>query len=198
MLVRGDGSVRATLPSDGTDGATAELEVLRGDFARVMLDSLPADVTFHHAEQIEHVDDLADRVRVTTRSGRTLDADLLVIAEGVRSTTRDLLFDDVRRDDLGVTMVFGTIPRTDADGDRWRWRWYNAVRGRQVHLRPDNHGTTTTARRARSSRTAAARTSPDSTATPSWPTSATGTTTPAGRRGACWTGSPPPTSTSTS
>ncbi|PZF60120.1 FAD-binding monooxygenase [Curtobacterium sp. MCBD17_034] len=140
VLVRGDGSVRATLPSDGTDGATAELEVLRGDFARVVLDSLPADVTFHHAEQIEHVDDLADSVRVTTRSGRTLGADLLVIAEGVRSTTRDLLFNDVRRDDLGVTMVFGTIPRTDADDDRWRW--YNAVHGRQVHLRPDNHGTT--------------------------------------------------------
>ncbi|PZE27352.1 hypothetical protein DEI86_07670 [Curtobacterium sp. MCBD17_028] len=29
VVIRGDGSVRATLPSDGTDGATAELEVLR-------------------------------------------------------------------------------------------------------------------------------------------------------------------------
>jgi 2-polyprenyl-6-methoxyphenol hydroxylase-like FAD-dependent oxidoreductase len=37
-------------------------------------------------------------------------------------------------------MVFGTIPRTSDDDSRWRW--YTTVGGRQIHLRPDNHGTT--------------------------------------------------------
>lgn len=79
-------------------------------------------------------------VLIRTSDGRSLPAELLVIAEGVRSATRDRLFGDVvDQKDLGVNMVFGTIPRTSADDDRWRW--YNAVGGRQIHLRPDNHGT---------------------------------------------------------
>ncbi|MBF4608997.1 FAD-dependent monooxygenase [Curtobacterium sp. VKM Ac-1393] len=145
VIVDRDGDVRSELPSDGPDGATAELEVLRGDFARVILDDLPADVTIVYGETIQDVDDQAGsrRATVTTDTGRVLDADLVVIAEGVRSRTRDRLFPadgEVVERDLGVTMVFGTIPRTPSDDDRWRW--YNAVGGRQVHLRPDPYGTT--------------------------------------------------------
>jgi 2-polyprenyl-6-methoxyphenol hydroxylase-like FAD-dependent oxidoreductase len=40
---------------------------------------------------------------------------------------------------LGIYMAYVTIPRTDADDDRWRW--YNAGRGRVASLRPDNMGT---------------------------------------------------------
>ncbi|UBQ01409.1 FAD-dependent monooxygenase [Curtobacterium sp. TXMA1] len=143
VLVDTDGRVTATLP-EGPDGATAELEVLRGDLARTVLDALPDGVTLVFGERITDVDDtVPDRVTVTTDRGRVLRADLLVVAEGVRSTTRALVFDhpgDVDERDLGVTMAFGTIPRTDSD-DR-RWRWYNAAGGRQVHLRPDPYDTT--------------------------------------------------------
>ncbi|MGM1057629.1 FAD-dependent monooxygenase [Saccharothrix sp. Mg75] len=141
VLVDGSGGVVAELPSDGPDGATAEFEVLRGDLARTILEHLPAGVEVLYGDTVAEVDKDADAVTVTTASGRTLRADLLVIAEGVRSATRDRLFGDaVDRRELGITMVFGTIPRTPGDDDRWRW--YNAVGGRQVHLRPDNHGTT--------------------------------------------------------
>ncbi|RUQ02626.1 FAD-dependent monooxygenase [Curtobacterium sp. HSID17257] len=143
VLVDTDGRVTATLP-EGPDGATAELEVLRGDLARTVRDALPEGVVFVFGERITDVDDTArGHVTVTTDHGRSLRADLLVVAEGVRSTTRALVFDhpgDVSERDLGVTMAFGTIPRTDSD-DR-RWRWYNAVGGRQVHLRPDPYDTT--------------------------------------------------------
>ncbi|MDR7273728.1 FAD-dependent monooxygenase [Catenuloplanes atrovinosus] len=141
VLVNADGRVRAELPSDGPDGATAELEVLRGDLARTILDHLPDGVTFHYGDTIEDVTDGPEHVGITTAGGRSLRADLLVVAEGVGSSTRDRVFGDaVGRRKLGITMVFGTIPRTPHDDDRWRW--YNAVGGRQVHLRPDNHGTT--------------------------------------------------------
>ena len=141
VLVDGNGDVRAVLPSDGPDGATAELEVLRGDFARTILDHLPDGVDVRYGDTIEQVDDGVDQVTVTTAAGHVLHADLLVIAEGVRSATRDRLFGaQVDRHELGIAMVFGTIPRTPSDDDRWRW--YNTVGGRQVHLRPDNHGTT--------------------------------------------------------
>ncbi|MFF7381860.1 FAD-dependent monooxygenase [Streptomyces griseoluteus] len=135
------GEVTAELPSGGPDGATAELEILRGDFARAILDHLPEGVEIVYGDTISETAEDEDAVTVTTAGGRVLRADLLVIAEGVRSATRDRLFDGlVDRRALGVTMVFGTIPRTAADDDRWRW--YSATGGRQVHLRPDNHGTT--------------------------------------------------------
>ncbi|QKS16204.1 FAD-dependent monooxygenase [Curtobacterium sp. Csp2] len=143
VLVTQDGSVRAELPSDGPDGATAELEVLRGDFARILLDDLPDGVEVVYGDTITSVTDRDDAVTVTTSARRRFDADLLVVAEGVRSSTRSLVFnapDDVDPRDLGDTMAFGTIPRTASDDDRWRW--YTAVGGRQVHLRPDPHGTT--------------------------------------------------------
>jgi 2-polyprenyl-6-methoxyphenol hydroxylase-like FAD-dependent oxidoreductase len=141
VFVGSSGQVLAELPSAGPDGATAELEVLRGDFARTILRHLPAGVEVLYGDTISHVEDGADDVTVTTASGRTVRADLLVIAEGVRSSTRDLLFGDlVDRRDLGIAMVFGTIPRTASDDTRWRW--YTTTGGRQIHLRPDNHGTT--------------------------------------------------------
>ncbi|MET0863110.1 MAG: FAD-dependent monooxygenase [Nakamurella sp.] len=141
VLVNGTGAVITELPSDGPDGATAELEVLRGDFAKSILDSLPDEVEISYGDPIASVDERDDAVTVTTESGRIVRADLLVIAEGVRSSTRDQLFgDQADLSDLRITMVFGTIPRTSEDDDRWRW--YNTTGGRQVHLRPDNHGTT--------------------------------------------------------
>jgi len=141
VLVDERGRVRAELPSDGPDGATAELEVLRGDFARVLLDALPEDVTVRYGDRIAAVQDGEHAVTVTTESGETRTADLLVVAEGVRSRTRGMVFGDaVERRSLGVTMAFGTIPRTADDDDRWRWLTTTA--GRQVHLRPDPYGTT--------------------------------------------------------
>lgn len=143
VIVDARDKVIAELPSDGPDGATAELEVLRGDFARAILESLPEGVRFVYGDAVAEVDESQEhRVSIVTEGGERLDASLLIVAEGVRSRTRDLLFatSEVDADPLGITMAFGTIPRTADDDDRWRW--YNAVGGRQVHLRPDPYGTT--------------------------------------------------------
>ncbi|ANZ40425.1 FAD-binding monooxygenase [Lentzea guizhouensis] len=141
VFVGPSGQVLAELPSAGPDGPTAELEVLRGDLATTILRNLPAGVEVRYGDTISDVEDGVDAVTVTTAAGRTLHAELLVVAEGVRSSTRDLLFGDlVDRRDLGIAMVFGTIPRTATDDTRWRW--YTTTGGRQIHLRPDNHGTT--------------------------------------------------------
>ena len=65
----------------------------------------------------------------------------MVVAEGVGSSTRELVFpgeNDPRWMDL--TMAYFTIPRIASD-DRL-WRWYHATDGRSISLRPDRHGTT--------------------------------------------------------
>lgn len=135
------GQVIAELPANGPDGATAELEVLRGDLARVVHDALPPTVQVRYDATIAAVDDQPAGVRLTLASGDLLDADLLVVAEGVRSSTRDLVLgDEADLRPLDIDMVFGTIARTAGDDDRWRW--HNTVGGRQIHLRPDNRGTT--------------------------------------------------------
>lgn len=143
VIVDQNGRVTAELPSaneEGKGGATAELEVLRGDLAHVILDALPDGVSFIYGDAITSITDGPGHVEVTTRAGLSLSADLLVIAEGVRSSSRELVFrGEADATDLDVTMVFGTIPRTPSDDDRWRW--HNTVGGRQIHLRPDNHGT---------------------------------------------------------
>ena len=93
VIVDAHDKVIAELPSDGPDGATAELEVLRGDFARAILESLPAGVRFVYGEAVAvGRRTVADGVTIVTEGGERLDAALLVVAEGVRSRTRDLLF----------------------------------------------------------------------------------------------------------
>ena len=143
VIVDADGRVVSELPFGGDDGATAELEVLRGDLARVILEHLPDGVEVVYGDTVAEVGEpsgSAGTVSVRTARGRELECDLVVVAEGVRSATRDrLLRDAVDERQLGVNMVFGTIPRLPRDDDRWRW--HNALGGRQIHLRPDNRGT---------------------------------------------------------
>ena len=140
VLVDDDGDVIVRFPDDD-DGATAELEILRGDLARTILEHLPDRVRMVYGDTIRTVTDDGERVIVTTAAGNSIAAELLVIAEGVRSSTRDTVFGDlVERNELDINMVFGTIPRSASD-DR-QWRWYNTTGGRQAHLRPDDQGTT--------------------------------------------------------
>lgn len=142
-----EGATVAEFPArEGEDGPTAELEVLRGDLARIVLEALPAGVEVRYGDTIAAVDDDpgAGPVQVRFASGAVAECDLLVVAEGVRSSTRALVLPaDEEREalrPLDVTIVYGTIPRGDAD-DRW-WSWCTATGGCQVMLRPDNRGTT--------------------------------------------------------
>lgn len=133
-----DGATIGEFPArEGNDGLTAELEILRGDLAGSIRDLLGDTTTIRFGEQIAA---LTGTGHVSFGSGDTAQYDLVVVAEGVRSSTRDLLFaGEVKRDPLNLTVVYGTIERTETD-DRW-WNWYTADEQRQVALRPDNTGT---------------------------------------------------------
>lgn len=119
-MIVGDRGPIGELPSDGPDGPTAEFEILRGDLAGAIRELLPTDVEIRFGEAVAAVHDGGRRV--TTTSGTELRGGLLVIAEGVRSSTRGLVFADdvVTHVPLGIDMVFGTIARTADDDDRWR------------------------------------------------------------------------------
>jgi 2-polyprenyl-6-methoxyphenol hydroxylase-like FAD-dependent oxidoreductase len=141
-FVTTDGTAVARFAAGRSDsgGATAELEILRGQLSRIIVDRTRDDTEYIFGDQIVALDENADGVTVTFAHGAARTFDVVVVAEGLRSRTRSLLFPDtdaVR--ELGFYIAYLAIPRTDEDTDFWRW--HSAGRGRSITLRPDNLGT---------------------------------------------------------
>ncbi|MFI5505833.1 FAD-dependent monooxygenase [Mycobacterium sp. NPDC051804] len=141
-FVRADGSTAASFPvasAGEPDGPTAEFEILRGELSRILIESTKDLTDYRFDARIADATEHGDHVVVTLEDGTHLDADVLVIAEGLRSRSRRFVTSaDVT--DLGMHFAYATIPRTD-DDDQW-WNWQHATGHRAVHLRPDNLGTT--------------------------------------------------------
>jgi 2-polyprenyl-6-methoxyphenol hydroxylase-like FAD-dependent oxidoreductase len=141
-FVNGDGSAAASFPMDDSgrrEGITAELEILRGELSRILIEHTRDATEYRFDTQIADLIDHGDRVTVTLDDESSIDADLLVIAEGLRSRTRNLVM-PVAVTDLDMYIAYLTIPRQDSD-DRW-WNWQHVPESRSIHLRPDNLGTT--------------------------------------------------------
>lgn len=68
------------------------LSVLRPDIELALRESLPEEVDLRFATHLTHIDEDTERVRVTLAGGEVLDADLLVGADGIHSTVRDMVF----------------------------------------------------------------------------------------------------------
>jgi 2-polyprenyl-6-methoxyphenol hydroxylase-like FAD-dependent oxidoreductase len=137
-----DGSVLAEFPvaDSDTEGATAEMEVLRGDLARILVDALGDGVEIVFGDRVTALHDDGDGVDVELEHGGTRRFDLVVAADGIRSSTRSLVLgDEVLIHSLGLDMTYLTLQRTPEDVDWWRWC---TVQGGAVNLRPDRHGTT--------------------------------------------------------
>ncbi|MBB4596926.1 FAD-dependent monooxygenase [Xanthomonas arboricola] len=137
------GHAVATFKTDDIDGdgPTAELEILRGDLARLLYDATRQTAEYRFGDRIASIDDDGEAATVRFQSGRSDHFDAVIVAEGVGSATRELVFpgeNDPRWMDL--TIAYFTIART-ADDDRL-WRWYHTTGGRSISLRPDQHGTT--------------------------------------------------------
>lgn len=137
-----DGKIVAEFLNDELDGdgPTAEMEILRGDLARLLFEPAQARTTFRFGTTIARIENGQDHVDVFFSDGRSERFDLVVIAEGVGSATREHIFpgeNDPRWMDLAI--AYFTIPRTAEDDQKWRW--YNTTGGRSISLRPDRHGT---------------------------------------------------------
>ncbi|TCM00438.1 FAD-dependent monooxygenase [Sphingomonas sp. PP-CC-3G-468] len=133
----------AQIDLDGSkgDGPTAELEILRGDLARLLHDEARGHADFRFGDRIVGVDRKEERAHVTFQSGRAEQFDLVVIAEGVGSKTRDLLFPGENHPRwMNLATAFFTIKRAETDSDIARW--YNVIGGASAGVRPDNTGTT--------------------------------------------------------
>ena len=140
--VEEDGTVAARfLTADtGADGPTAEMEIMRGDLARLLYEPAGEHATYRFGDSVATVEQARQGATVTFAGGTTERYDAVVVAEGVGSRTRELVFPGENEPRwMDLTIAYFTIPRRP-DDDRL-WRWYNAPGGRSVSLRPDQHGT---------------------------------------------------------
>jgi len=137
------GATKAAFPAgtSNTDGFTAELEILRGELARILHDETRDGVEYIFGDFITGLDEHEGCITASFAKGDARNFDLVIVADGLRSRTRSLVFgDEPEIRELGLYIAYLTIPRAASD-DAW-WRWYNAPGGRTVQLRPDNVGTT--------------------------------------------------------
>lgn len=140
------GGTVAEFPAGTSDsgGATAELEILRGDLARLLVGRTtgdgPGGTAYRFGDRITGIREDDRGVVVSFEHAPDERFDLVVAADGIGSSTRRLVFgDEPTIRSLGLETSYATISRTATDDD-W-WRWYNAAGGRSITLRPDAHGT---------------------------------------------------------
>ncbi|MEV1130733.1 FAD-dependent monooxygenase [Agromyces sp. NPDC049794] len=65
----------------------------RGDFIEALVGVLPEGIV-HLGHKLEQIEDLGDRAVLTFANGTTAEADLVIGADGIRSTVRQQLFSD--------------------------------------------------------------------------------------------------------
>jgi 2-polyprenyl-6-methoxyphenol hydroxylase-like FAD-dependent oxidoreductase len=120
----------------GGEGVVAEIEVMRGDLAQVLLDAARDGVEYVHDDAITAIEQDEDGVTVRFRRAAERRFGLVVGADGLHSGVRALAFGPEERfvRPLGCVTAFFTVPdRYGLDG--WM-RMYSAP-GTMLALRPD-------------------------------------------------------------
>jgi len=123
------------------EGPIAELEILRGELAKLLIRHSQDRVLYRFGDSVEAMEDDGEQVHVRFEQGAEQVYDLVIVAEGIGSTTRNRVFgNEVQRRPLNLYTAYFTVPRQPSDGQVMRW--HNLPGGRCVCLRPDNLGTT--------------------------------------------------------
>ncbi len=163
-FVDGKGKVRAELKEDGSNSFTADVEIVRGELARILYEQttstsegseLKGKVNYLFGRKVQGLlplsSDSQKGVRVQLDDGSVDEYDILIIGDGVVSRTRALAFDlqsedgeDAARRYVRSLDLFasGFSFRAEKDkGDDEEWSYFYGAPGRRGALvRPDGFG----------------------------------------------------------
>ncbi|MFR9775225.1 FAD-dependent monooxygenase [Micromonospora sp. MS34] len=135
------GEVRARMPVDAFagEGIVADLEIERGDLARLLYEETRPDVEYVFDDSIETLTQAGDGVRLTFTRSAPRTVGLVIGADGSHSATRALAFgpESAYVRPLGAYLAYFTTPYPDRTG--W-FLLHNAPGGRVVGTRPNRHG----------------------------------------------------------
>jgi 2-polyprenyl-6-methoxyphenol hydroxylase-like FAD-dependent oxidoreductase len=137
-----DGRVIAAFPKGAFGSLTNDFEILRGDFAQILYDATHQRCEYRFNTAVAHLEDKEHCVSVTFDDGVIEEFEFVVCAEGIGSSTRQMVMaEHVRFRYLGAYMAYFNIPRHPND-DHWA-RIVNTRGGTFLALRPgtDTHTT---------------------------------------------------------
>jgi salicylate hydroxylase len=140
LTATGDPILKEAWPGiDDYTPATRTHLIHRGDFIDALLGVLPAGMV-HVGHKLETIEDRGDRAVLSFADGRTAEADLVVGADGIRSTVRRQLFSDQEPVFAGEHAYRAVISADDAYGTVVddNLRMYIG-RGTKVYLLPLRH-----------------------------------------------------------
>ncbi|MEU5535815.1 FAD-dependent monooxygenase [Streptomyces sp. NPDC020362] len=137
-LVDASGRTTARVPADsfGGEGIVSEIEILRGDLARLLYESTLPDTEYLFDDTVTGIAQDADGVTVTFEKAATRRFGLVVGADGPHSVVRALAFGPEREfvHPLGLYTAWFTAT-DDWDLDGW-YLMHNAPGGLVVSARP--------------------------------------------------------------
>jgi 2-polyprenyl-6-methoxyphenol hydroxylase-like FAD-dependent oxidoreductase len=93
-----------------TVGPTAELEIFRGDLARILVEAGRDRTEYIFGDRINALDDIGPAVVARFEKAIERRFGLVVAADGMGSTTRDLVFGGMAVQPIGLDLTYLTIP----------------------------------------------------------------------------------------
>lgn len=135
-------NVISTFPKGAVGGLTSDYEILRGDLARIIYEKTKSVCEYRFRKFVKNVSENAEHVVVTFNDESVEEFSMLICAEGIGSSTRDMVMPEFTHYNyLGAYMSFFTIPQTKED-DLWA-KAYQVEGGAMVFLRPGHENETT-------------------------------------------------------
>lgn len=135
-----DNTIARFAVEDMGDGPTAELEIMRGDIARMIYEPASQRANYRFNETIKALEQDASGVTVHFQNGPSDRYDLVIVAEGVGSPTREMIFPGENKPKwMDITIAYFAIPKTPKDGVFARQ--YNTVGGIGATLKPGRENT---------------------------------------------------------
>jgi 2-polyprenyl-6-methoxyphenol hydroxylase-like FAD-dependent oxidoreductase len=138
-----DGKIWGHFPQS-KDGRsfTREIEIVRGELARILYELTKEEVEYVFDESITAIRQDHEGVEVDFKNGRTEIYDLLVIADGLSSRTRAMAFNqDIREPIVSLNEYIAgfSLPADKTQDGEWA-KWYNSPNRRGILHRPDGFG----------------------------------------------------------
>ena len=128
--------IQAEYPSaGGKKSFVTDIEILRADLSTLLLKSTQDNVEYIFGDYVTSCHENEAEVIVNFKNHAQRTFDLMVIAEGMRSSTRELVFGKVPVHHIGLYTAYFAMPYQPQDGT---WvRWSNCTGGKSILLRPD-------------------------------------------------------------
>ncbi|MEC3915764.1 FAD-dependent monooxygenase [Nocardia sp. CDC160] len=120
---------------DGGDGYVSEIEILRGDLSQVLYEATRDRVEYLFGDRIAELAQDADGVDVVFAGGDRRRFDLVIGADGLHSSLREMVFGPREKflRHLGHVLAFYSVPN-EFELDRWMIEYKEP--GRSAILRP--------------------------------------------------------------